>query len=113
MAAFSSLTAQQQKAVKDFSTALRGSVGDLARTLNRLRALNASYTSTAQPILALLTAPDDAVAIVDDTGLAGSMPLTPAEMTTLLGGIVQALQLNDNAHLLAWAKAVGPGNLVG
>ena len=113
MATFASLTAAQQKAVTDFSVMLRGSIGQLARILNSLNALNADYNSVVSPILALLTGADSTTPIPDSTGLAGTMPLAPADMITLTSHIQAALVINDAAHLSVWVKAAGPTNVVG
>jgi hypothetical protein len=112
MASFASLTATQQKAVKDFSIQLRGTIGELARTLNRENALNASYTSTVSAILALLTGADATIPIDDGTQLAGTMPLTPSEMITLVSHLQAELVINDATHLQTWVKAAGPTNVV-
>lgn len=113
MATFASLTPAQQKAIIDFSTQLRGSIGQLARLLNNVSALNASYNSTVSPILALLTGADATTPIPDSTGLAGTMPLTPNEMVTLVSHIQAELAINDTAHIATWVKAAGPSNIVG
>ncbi len=64
-------------------------------------------------ILALLTGADANVAIDDGTQLAGTMPLTPAEMITLVSHLQVELAINDVTHLQTWVKAAGPTNVVG
>ena len=113
MASFASLTSDQQKLITDFSTALRGYVGSMAVVLDRLNALNDSYVGVVGPVLNLLTAPDNAIAIPDNTGLAGTMPLTPYQMGLLMSQVQTLLATNTDANRQVWAQACGPQNLVG
>lgn len=85
----------------------------MARVLNRLNALVASYDSTVSPILGLLTGADATVPIEDDTTLAGTMPLSPNEMITMVSHIEAELVIYDQAHMQMWVKAAGPSNVVG
>ena len=113
MASFASLTPAQKKAITDFSLALRGSIGELARALNRENSLVASYDSTVSAILALLTGADADMPIDDGTELAGTMPLSPNEMVTLVSHLEAELVIYDSVHLQTWVKAAGPSNVVG
>lgn len=111
MASFASLSAQDKKTVTDFETMLRGYIGENARTLNKLRALNDYYLGVVGPILNQLTGPDADVAILDNTGLVGAVPLTPYEMGLMMNHVQTELAVNTDANIQIWAKACGPTNL--
>lgn len=113
MASFGSLSPQDQKTVVDFSTTMRGYVGEMARTLDKLRALNDYYLGVAGPVLNQLTPPDNGIAIPDNTGLAGAVPLTPFEMGLMMNHMQALLATNTDANIQVWAKACGPGDLTG
>lgn len=113
MADFVSLKPEEQKALSDFSVALRGYTGEIARLMTRLNALNANYNAVVSVILAELKDADASISIKDETGLAGVMPLSPNEMITLVSHIQKLLEINDDAHLQIWVKAAGPTNVVG
>ena len=112
MASFASLTPTQQKTITDFSTQLRGYVADLAKVMDSLTAINDSYLGNAGPVLNLLTAPDNGIAITDNTGLAGAVPLTPYQMGLIMNQIQAVLATDTDANRQVWVLACGPENLV-
>lgn len=111
MSAFGDLSPQDQKTVTDFETTMRGYVGEMARTLNKLKAINDYYLGVAGPILNLLTPPDNGIAIPDNTALVGAVPLTPFEMGLIMNHIQTLLTTNTDNNIQVWAKACGATNL--
>lgn len=107
---FEDLTAEQQAVLSDYVRMLRGWCGEQARTNNHGEALNSGYAQV-QDVLALL---DDADLVADNSGLSGAMTLTKSEIITLtahMQGVV--INYNTAGHRQMWAKAAGPGNLIG
>jgi hypothetical protein len=113
MAAFSALTAAQQKIITDYMNVVRGYSGELARLLNKLNAGNEYYNTVVQPVLALITGADQTTPINDNTQLAGAQPLTQAEVVNLQFYISTELTIYDTNHQNAWSKACGPTNITG
>lgn len=108
--AWTDLDASEQGAVAEYTRMIRAWAGEQARTNNHADALNTMYTHIQT---ALESVGADEV-IPDGTGLAGAMDLTKAELVTLTAHL-QGLLLTYNTlgHRQSWAKAAGPGNLIG
>lgn len=108
--AYQDLTAEQQGVVAEYTRLLRAWCGEQARTNNHGDALNSDYAQV-QAILAEL---QDADVITDGSGLAGAGPLTKAEVVSLTAQSQGILATYNTAGVRqAFAKAAGPGNLIG
>jgi hypothetical protein len=108
--AYASLTAEQKGILNEYVRLLRALAGEQARVNNHAQALNEDYAQV-QTILGLLQSGD---VISDGSGLAGSASLTAAEVTSLTAtfqGLLAAY--NQLGQRQLWAKAAGPGNLIG
>lgn len=107
---FGDLTSEQQAVLADYVRILRAWCGEQARTNNHAAALNDGYAQV-QGILALL---DDGDLVTDGSGLSGAMTLTKGEIISLTAHMQGVLaNYNTAGHRQMWAKAAGPGNLIG
>ena len=108
--AWKDLTAGQRSVLSEYVRLVRAWCGEQARVNNHAEALNDGYAQV-QAILDLLQAGD----VIDDgSGLAGAGPLTKGEVVSLtatLQGLLAAY--NSAGQRQLWAKAAGPGNLIG
>lgn len=108
--AYNDLTAEQQNVLGEYVRLLRAWSGEQARTNNHGEALNDDY-SQVQAILDLLANED---LISDGSGLAGAATLTKAEVISITAHMQGILtNYNTAGHRQLWAKAAGPGNLIG
>ena len=109
--AFSDLTPEQQAVLAEHVRMVRAWAGEQARTNNHAQTLATNYWSQANAILALL---DDADVITDGSGLAGAGVLTKTDVVALTSYIEGITTGYDTApHRQMYAKAAGPGNLIG
>ncbi|MFA5053573.1 MAG: hypothetical protein WC565_05925 [Parcubacteria group bacterium] len=107
---FSELTPEQQNVLGEYVRLLRAWSGEQARTNNHGQALNSDYAQV-QAVLAEL---QDSDVIADGSGLAGAGQLTKAEVVSLTAQSQGLLASYDQAgQRQAYAKAAGPGNLIG
>lgn len=108
--AYADLTTDQKNVLSEYVRMLRAWAGEQARTNNHGEALNDDY-SQVQAVLDLL-GNDDVIA--DGSGLAGAGVLTKAEVVSMTAH-TQGILTNYNTagHRQMWAKAAGPGNLIG
>src|SRR5512138_759348 len=108
--AYNDLTAEQKAVLGEYTRMLRAWAGEQARTNNHAEALNDDYAQV-QAILDLLATSD---VIADDSGLAGAASLTKAEVVSLTATYQGVLtNYNTAGQRQLWAKAAGPGNLIG
>ena len=112
MAAFGTLTAEQQTQYLDFVASLRSTIGaDLARALNHLAAVNDYWLSNIGPINNLL---DAGTAVpLDNSGLANISPVTPFQVGSVLNHIQLLLAVNTDANRQIWSGFCGPSNMTG
>ena len=107
---YSDLTPEQQSVLADYVRMTRAWCGEQARTNNHADALNCAYAQV-QAILGELGADD---LVTDGSGLSGAMSLTKAEIVSLTAHMQGILgTYNTLGHRQMWAKAAGPGNLIG
>lgn len=108
--AYNDLTNEQKNVLGEYVRMIRAWCGEQARTNNHAEALNDDY-SQVQGILDLLQAGD---LIADGSGLAGAGTLSKAEVVSLTAHMQGILtNYNTAGHRQMWAKAAGPGNLIG
>lgn len=108
--AYNDLTAEQKNVLSEYVRLLRAWSGEQARVNNHAEALNDDYAQV-QAVLDLL-ANDDVIA--DGSGLAGAALLTKAEVISITAHMQGILtNYNTAGHRQMWAKAAGPGNLIG
>lgn len=108
--AFADLTTEQQSVLADYVRMVRAWCGEQARTNNHADALNSQYAQVQTILDALAT--DDFV--TDASGLAGAMTMTKGEIVSLTAHMQGVLtNYNTSGHRQLWAKAAGPGNLIG
>lgn len=108
--AYSDLTVEQQSVLGEYTRLLRAWCGEQARVNNHASAINDGYAHV-QSILAELDTDDT---VTDDSGLAGAAALTKGEIVSLTAHMQGILaSYNTAGHRQMWAKAAGPGNLIG
>lgn len=108
--AWQDLTPDEQNVAAEYVRLLRAWCGEQARVNNHGEALNDDYAQV-QTILDKLAAGD---VIEDGSGLAGAGVLIKSEVVTLTAtyqGLLTAY--NQPGQRQLWAKAAGPGNLIG
>jgi len=109
--AFSDLTAEQQGIVSEYVRQQRAVVGEFARLLNRMEALDNMYDGQVTAAWASLAAGD---VIADGSGLAGVSSLSKTEV----GNIATAIQAiltayNTEANRQLYVKMAGMVNTIG
>lgn len=108
--AYADLTAEQKSVLGEYVRLLRAWCGEQARVNNHAEAENDDY-SQVQAVLDLLGADD---VIADGSGLAGAGVLNKSEVVSLTAHMQGILaNYNTAGHRQMWAKAAGPGNLIG
>lgn len=108
--AFNELTSEQQAVLADYVRMVRAWCGEQARTNNHADALNSQYAQ----VQAILGELQDTDLVTDGSGLSGAMVLTKAEVVSLTAHMQGVLTTYNTAgHRQMWAKAAGPGNLIG
>lgn len=109
--AFSSLTPEQQAIVAEYTRQQRATVGEFARLLNHMAALDAMYDGQVTAAWASLV---DADVIADGSGLAGVSSLTKAQITQIANAM-QAILTTYNTEALRqlYVRMAGMVNTVG
>jgi hypothetical protein len=105
--AYSAATPEQKTRVHNFVTQLRAATITVWHSNTEMTTLVQNWNSD---ILAIMGSPDGAV-VVDNTGLAGAVPLTDLQVTDLFGQL-QTMQTNTmTAHNKdLFMLATGPNN---
>lgn len=108
--AYADLATEQKNVLSEYVRLLRAWCGEQARTSNHAEALNDDYAQV-QTVLGELAGSD----LIDDgSGLAGAASLTKDEVVSLTAHMQGILSgFNTAGHRQMWAKAAGPGNLIG
>lgn len=115
---FAELTPEQQAAVNECATQTRAIAGELARCLEHAQAVVSYYVGNVEGMLAGL---DGADLIPNASGLSGAQGLTKTELVNLIGYLITASATGDGAsgsyntnyHRALYAKACGPGGILG
>ena len=89
MATFSSLTAEQQGIVAEYTRQQRAMVGAFARLLNQFEALDNMFDGQVVTAWATLGTTD---VIADGSGLAGTSQLTKAEVASIAAAVQVILE---------------------
>ena len=111
MAAFSSLTTDQQNQIIAFMQVFRPTIGQTARASNKVVTMLQVWTNVIQPIISTL---DSGTVIPDNTNLAGAVSLTSDEVTALMGGFASYVStFVTPANVTAWTQAAGIANVTG
>ena len=105
------LTPEQQGIVAEYVRQQRATVGEFARLLNHMSALDNMYDGQVVAAWASLDAQD---IIADGSGLAGVSSLTKAEVTGIANAM-QAILTEYNAEALRqlYVRMAGLGNVIG
>jgi len=119
MATYDDLTTEQKQAVQTLQTMARATAGEIARLANHCRAIASGYAGNVETMLGTITSGSEVIPKSD--GLAGSQSLTKNELVNLIGYCLTLSDPTDNAsgsynsnyHRALYAKAAGPGNLIG
>ena len=108
--AFSDLTAEQQGIVAEYTRQQRAVVGEFARLLNRMEALDNMYDGQVTAAWASLAAGD---IITDNSGLAGVSNLNKAEVASIADAIQVILtDYNTEALRQLYVKMAGMTNTI-
>ncbi len=109
--AFGDLTSEQQGIVAEYTRQQRATVGEFARMLNHMAALDAMYDGQVVAAWASLLTGD---VIVDASGLAGVSQLTKAEVTSIADAVQTILTTYNTAELRQlYVKMAGLSNTIG
>lgn len=109
--AYAELTADQKQQLQDWLQLVRPIQGEVAKVLNHMGAAKTAYDSHVGAVLALLV---DGDAVPNESGLAGAIDVTKAELTTILALLNSVLTTYDTtANRELWTKFCGAGNLIG
>lgn len=113
MAAFDSLTDEQKATILNYvDTLLRPVMGELARALSHMDAVNSDYIAQASAALALLSPGSEE--IPDQSGLAGTAVLDKDLIVTLTSYVQNLLtSYNTAAHRQNYVLAAGASNTIG
>lgn len=119
MATYADLTQEQKDTVQNLQSMARAVAGEIARLANHCRAIASDYSGNVENMLATITSGSEVIPKSD--GLAGSQSLTKQELINLIGYCIVFSDPTDNAagsyntnyHRALYAKAAGPGNLIG
>jgi hypothetical protein len=105
------LTTEQQNIVAEYTRQQRATVGEFARLLNHMAALDAMYDGQVTAAWASLV---DADVIADGSGLAGVSSLTKAEIAGIAGAMQVILSTyNTEALRQLYVKMAGVSNTLG
>jgi hypothetical protein len=108
MAAFSTLTPDQQATILAFAPQFRSAVIALTKALNNIALLDQAWNSNVKAINALL---DTTAVIPDNTGLAGAQSFTQADLLSAMNALETMLTTNNsNAWRAAYVKFAGIAN---
>jgi hypothetical protein len=109
--AYADLTVEQKQQLQAFVQLLRPWSGEQARVNNHGDVVNTAYNAGASAILDLLDAAD---LVPNESGLAGAISLTKAELVSITSHVQNVLtNYNTSAHRQLWSKAAGAANLIG
>ena len=109
--AYADLTTDQQGQLQDWLQLVRPIQGEFAKVLNHMGAAKTAHSSHVGDILAMLV---DADEVPNESGLAGAIDVTKAELTSILTLLNAALTAYDTtANRELWTKFCGAGNLIG
>ena len=109
--AYADLTTEQKRQLQDWLQLVRPIQGEFAKVLNHMGAAKTAHSSHVGAVLALLV---DADNVPNESGLAGAIDVTKAELTTilmLLNVILTTYDTTPNREL--WTKFCGAQNLIG
>lgn len=110
MAAWSTLTTNQQSIIINDLLTLRALVAEVVKGINVANGLNYSWTGQSSAIASGLDA--DTV-IPDNTGLAGAASITNTEMAAMMTSVQGFLTAFDTPTLMAtYAAFIGSPNMV-
>lgn len=103
-------SAAQLSELSNFVVTMRALVSVLSINMTRMNALMQSWTANVQSIVGTPAG----LTVTDSTGLAGAVPLTDTQVSTLVGD-VQALlaSYNTSAAQQLYALVCGPTNITG
>jgi len=111
MTAFTALPPDQQGQILAFMSAIRPSIGLLARTRNAFAQMDTAWITT---VLAEITALDAGAIIPDPTGLAGAAPLTREDVLNAMSSVEAFLLANNTtARRAAYIRIAGITNTIG
>ena len=103
-------TPEQLAELSAFVVLQRATAGEFFRVMNHMNALNNSWNAT---ISAIIGTPAGTT-IVDNSGLAGIVPLTDTDATNIMSYMQNTLtNFYDAAHQQELTKACGPSNTIG
>lgn len=88
---YADLTAEQKQAIQQVMQLIRPSVGQMRRLAALWKDIGIAYAQTGGPLRTGLNALASADVIPNESGLAGAMPVTKAEITNPTGGILADL----------------------
>jgi len=119
MATYDDLTTEQKATVQNLATMAKSTAGEIARLANHCRAITSGYSGNVETLLDTITSGTEVIPKSD--GLAGSLSLTKNDLITLIGYCIVFSDpadnvtgsYNSNYHRALYAKAAGPGNLIG
>lgn len=108
---FSSLTPEQQAIVAEYTRQQRATVGEFARLLNHMAALDAMFDGQVATAWSSLV---DADVIADGSGLAGVSSLSKAEVASIATAM-QAILTTYNTEALRqlYVRMAGLSNVIG
>lgn len=107
---YASLTPQQQAQLAAYDTLIRPALGELARVLGRMKAINNQYNANVSAILSSLTGTET---VPNSTALAGAIDVTASEQITWTSYLQNLLaNWGDDAHLQEYTKAAGAANTI-
>lgn len=108
---FTELTAEQQQIVAEYVRQQRATVGEFARLLNHMAALDSMYDGQ---VVAAWAAMLDSDLIVDGSGLAGVSTLTKAEVASIAAAMQVIIDTYNGAALRQlYVKMAGLTNTLG
>lgn len=108
MALFSSLTPDEQSALKAYALIHRGNTILLCKALNNISLADAAWNANIKAINAKL---DVTEVIPDGNSLAGSQSMTSADILNAMTALETMLTTNNSAAWrAAYVKLVGPAN---
>ena len=113
MAAFGSLSAQDQATVLAWNADFRAAVGEQSRALNLMKAINAYYVQIVAPILVNNNIDATVNLPMDASGLVDVAPLTPSIINTIITDVQTIQVTNTDAKRQVWSVACGPRNMTG
>ena len=109
--AYADLTTDQKQQLQDWLQLVRPIQGEFAKVLNHMAAAKTAHASHVGDVLALLV---DADAVPNESGLAGAVDVTKAELTTILTLLNAVLTTYDTAgNRELWTKFCGAENVIG